>query len=353
VSWEGVIPNQGPYGAFFSYDVGRDLGTSELSSFLKTTGIGRATSSGEWQLSGSFGATPGTQNPGQSLVCDAAGTCGDGNLDAGEDCDDGNTADGDCCSSICGFESLGSSCEDGDACTDGDVCDGGGACTPGGPLACDDGQFCNGVETCDSGSGCQAGTPVSPDDGVACTLDSCDEVADVVVNTPDDGFCSDGQLCNGAETCDALADCQSGTPVDVDDGVVCTIDECHDPGGVVTHTANDAFCDDGLICNGTELCDLAFDCQAGTPVDVDDGVDCTVDTCQEGTGFPVNTPDDDACIDGPSCTAGSCDAIDGCVYTPIPGCAPVVPIVPIWASGLIGSMLAAAGAIWLRDRRRD
>lgn len=56
---------------------------------------------------------------------------------------------------------------------------------------CDDGQFCNGEETCDLGSGeCQAGTAPDCDDGEECTVDSCDEEADMCVN--DDSGCPSG-----------------------------------------------------------------------------------------------------------------------------------------------------------------
>ncbi|MCB9519265.1 MAG: putative metal-binding motif-containing protein [Myxococcales bacterium] len=44
--------------------------------------------------------------------------------------------------------------------------------------------------------------------------------------------------------------------------------------------AGDAECDDGLFCNGVERC-VAGACEAGTPVDCDDGIACTVDTCSE------------------------------------------------------------------------
>jgi len=84
---------------------------------------------------------------------------------------------------------------------------------------CDDGVFCNGAETCDTATGiCQAGTPPDCDDGVVCTVDTCDEVNDECVNTPDDASCGDGNVCNGIETCDAVLDCQPGTPLDCDDG---------------------------------------------------------------------------------------------------------------------------------------
>jgi hypothetical protein len=50
------------------------------------------------------------------------------------------------------------------------------------------------------------------------------------------------------------------------------------------------FCDDGLWCNGEELCDPLQDCQPGTPPVCTDGVDCTDDTCDEDEdqcSFPV------------------------------------------------------------------
>jgi hypothetical protein len=50
------------------------------------------------------------------------------------------------------------------------------------------------------------------DDGVGCTDDSCDEANDVIVNAPNDGLCDNGLFCDGSETCDAINDCQIGTP---------------------------------------------------------------------------------------------------------------------------------------------
>ena len=48
------------------------------------------------------------------------------------------------------------------------------------------------------------------DDGISCTVDSCDETADEVVHTVDDGLCDDGLYCDGIETCSALDDCLEG-----------------------------------------------------------------------------------------------------------------------------------------------
>ena len=128
---------------------------------------------------------------------------------------------------------------------------------------CDDGAFCNGAEVCNAGT-CEPGTPPGADDGVACTDDSCDEVNDVIVNAPNNANCDNGQFCDGAETCDPVLDCQAGTPPSVDDGVGCTDDSCDEVNDVIVNAPNDANCDDGQFCNGSETCDPVLDCQAGT-----------------------------------------------------------------------------------------
>jgi hypothetical protein len=222
---------------------------------------------------------------------------------------------------------------------------------------CDDGFFCNGTEVCVSGS-CQGGTPVDCGDGVSCTVDSCNEATDSCDNTPDDGLCDNGQFCDGNETCDPMDNCQAGNPPQTDDGVDCTIDSCNEATDQIVHTADDAFCNNGLFCDGTETCDPTNDCQAGvdpcpgescdetadicvaclvdadcddslfcngaevcvsgscqggTPVDCDDGVDCTADSCSEGTDSCDNTPDNTACDNGQFCDgAETCDPVNDC-----------------------------------------
>lgn len=176
------------------------------------------------------------------------------------------------------------------------------------------------------------------DDGVFCTVDTCDTNTGTCTNTPDDTACDDGNVCNGAESCDAVNDCQAGTELDCDDGDLCTNDgcdpvagcvndpvmcpagqqcdpgtgECVTPPGCVT----DADCDDGLFCNGAEVCDVNGECQSGTAPDCDDGVTCTVDTCDEVNDGCANTPDDNACDDGLFCTGQEvCDPLNDCVST--------------------------------------
>jgi hypothetical protein len=61
-----------------------------------------------------------------------------------------------------------------------------------------------------------AGTSPTTSDGVACTVDSCDETLDVVVNTADDSLCDDGDPCT-ASICDSATGCAN---VAVEDCVI-------------------------------------------------------------------------------------------------------------------------------------
>jgi endoglucanase len=75
-------------------------------------------------------------------------------------------------------------------------------------VECSDGNACNGLETCDLGSGdCVPGTPVvCPDDGDPCTQEACVEPA---------GTCSSSNVCplcrGNRAPCSSAADCCSGS----------------------------------------------------------------------------------------------------------------------------------------------
>ncbi|MBI4717909.1 MAG: hypothetical protein HY763_08915 [Planctomycetes bacterium] len=182
---------------------------------------------------------------------------------------------------------------------------------------CSDGLFCNGQEFCDIDLGCQPGVPPCAPDSVDCTLDSCDEVADVCLHTPVDSACDDGAFCDGAEVCDPLLGCVEGTPP-------CQAPlQCDEVTNQCVDCLSDAKCDDGLYCNGIETC-VSGTCQPGTPPCPDDGVPCTVDTCVEGPGGAtcLHTPDHEFCSNGLFCDGMElCDAQLGCVDGPDP-CVP-------------------------------
>ncbi|MEM7249493.1 MAG: S8 family serine peptidase, partial [Acidobacteriota bacterium] len=147
---------------------------------------------------------------------------------------------------------------------------------------CDDGLWCNGDETCNNAGSCDPGTPPACDDGIACTIDSCNEASDSCDNGPDDSLCDDGIFCNGIETCDPAIGCQPGTPPSCDDGVGCTIDSCDGGNDACSNAPDDSACDDGLFCNGTETCDPVLGCQSGSDPCAGQGCDEVTDECLSG-----------------------------------------------------------------------
>ena len=206
-----------------------------------------------------------------------------------------------------------SACNDNVGCTD-DLCDPVTLCSfvPNN-ANCDNGLFCDGTETWDATLDCQAGTAPSTDDGVACTVDGCDENNDVIINSPNDENCDNGLFCDGAETCDATLDCQPGTAPTADDGIGCTDDSCDEVNDVIVNAVNDGNCDNGLACDGLETCDAVNDCQPGNVPNLDDGVACTIDTCDPDTGEIIHIPSDANCDNGLFCDGAEfCDAINDC-----------------------------------------
>ena len=105
-------------------------------------------------------------------------------------------------------------------------------------------------------------------------------------------------------------------------------------------------CDDGGTANGdccSSVC--AFEIAASPCDDVDA---CTAGEACDGAGGCSGTPV--VCSDGDACTTDSCDAITGCGFDPIPGCATEIPATPPWGAFLIALMLAAAAALSIRTR---
>ncbi|MGD2108254.1 MAG: hypothetical protein PVI86_02560 [Phycisphaerae bacterium] len=144
---------------------------------------------------------------------------------------------------------------------------------------------------------------------------------------------SEGRICaelscplpNGA-SCISNVDCQN----------ICAVDTCADPGGEgapcdigededcmpeyvctdgtcapIPECTIDADCDDGLYCNGAETC-ASGTCQPGTPVDCADSVDCTDDSCDEGSDSCKNIVNHNSCDDGVDCTDDTCDPSSDC-----------------------------------------
>ncbi|MFH1110607.1 MAG: PKD domain-containing protein [Planctomycetota bacterium] len=120
---------------------------------------------------------------------------------------------------------------------------------------CDDGAFCNGAERCVNRT-CVAGTPPTVNDVVVCTIDTCDEVNNVIVHTPDNSACDNGSFCDGAEFCNPILGCQDAADP-CNPPLI-----CDEPNDRCVMCLTDAQCDDGLFCNGAEIC-LNGVCQSG------------------------------------------------------------------------------------------
>jgi hypothetical protein len=238
-------------------------------------------------------------------------------------CDDNNPCTIDSCDATTNFQCVHTPSPDGTTCGNATVCDG--------------------AETCKGGM-CQPGTPVSCDDNNPCTADSCDPVKGCVHTPVTDGTsCPAVGACNTAGMCKA-GSCQPGPGKDCNDNNPCTADMCDPNSGNCTHVpvSDGTSCSDGNACNGLETCQKGA-CAPGTPPNctstnpcevgscdptngciltpVADGTTCTstvgcgsTAACKGGACTVTNGPN---CDDGNPCTADSCGANGVCVHTPV------------------------------------
>lgn len=257
-------------------------------------------------------------------------------------CDDGNPCTTDSCDPAlgCVYASSSADCDDGNPCTNHDTCSS-GRCQ-GQPIYTNDGLFCNGREICTPQTGIlHIDAPIC-DDGIACTHDACNNTALGCTFTPDNALCDDNNPCTN-DLCDAKLGClhtpvADNTPCDVlpglaeacfdgqcvggctadldcQDAFACTFDSCDKATGHCRHEPIDALCDDGVFCNGAELCHPTLGCVAGTPIDCTDAFACTLDRCDESKRACVHAPTDSLCDDKNACTTDRCDPTQGgCVY---------------------------------------
>ncbi len=160
----------------------------------------------------------------------------------------------------------------------------------------------------------------SPSEEICDGLDNdCNEGADEggVCDEPcEPAACQDGVYCNGVEICDQDDFCAPGTPVACDDGFACTLDACDEDADGCAFAPVDAACDDGVFCNGAETCDAEAGCVAGAPVlcgHLDEA--CRAGVCSElASGCAgVHTNEGEWCPGDGTCVAGECDLSAACV----------------------------------------
>ncbi len=134
--------------------------------------------------------------------------------------------------------------------------------------------------------------------------------------------------CEGNDACavyscdpDALVSCSTKSAI-YDDGNPCTFDTCGASGVVHVPILDGTPCTDKNPDGTPNLCTLSDACSAGNCVgttktcDVPDA--CTVATCNIITGECVQTA---LVCPGDKCTTGTCDPVDGCIFTGKPECA--------------------------------
>jgi cysteine-rich repeat protein len=211
------------------------------------------TGCGNGRITAGEACDDGNTTPGDgcdaSCHIEAPPTCGNNVIDEGEDCDGGNTTDcdGDGCSHLCLKEECGNNrLECAEVCDDGGTapCDGDCAADCSHRVSCGDG-IAECTELCDAGanngapgSGCDTSCRVCAiGSGADCPCETdfdcspsgrCAGLAcvDGVCTSVEVRQCSDGNACNGVETC-SNGECGTGTALQCADADPCTADSCN------------------------------------------------------------------------------------------------------------------------------
>jgi hypothetical protein len=271
-------------------------------------------------------------------TCQAA-SCGDGIVNGSETCDPGDPATPCCDPQDCdGAAPAGTACggdPDGGGCGAAPTCDGGSlqitSCItqtqPDGTLCTPDGLFCNGAEICTGGACVSPGDPCDGADGDANCSEQCDEATDTCsAPDPNGSPCDDGLFCNGSEVCTAgVCGSSSGDPCPGANGDGNCAETCDEASNTCTAPDPDGVpCDDGIYCNGSEVCTAGLcGSSSGDPCPGADGDGDCSESCDE-VMQTCTAPDLDGspCDDGfycngtEICTAGICASSSG---DPCPG----------------------------------
>ncbi|MBX3226809.1 MAG: putative metal-binding motif-containing protein [Labilithrix sp.] len=134
------------------------------------------------------------------------------------------------------------------------------------------------------------------DDQIPCTFDRCDQELGRCRNTPDDAQCQDGAYCNGSERCVLRQGCAPGPVVTCSDGDGCTIDRCVEGTQSCEHVLRDVDGDGDpdYHCNGGGDCDDTDPTVSSKKAEIcgnfkDDNCDGRIDE------QPCSVPENDTC----------------------------------------------------------
>ncbi|MCA9523537.1 MAG: hypothetical protein KC609_21325 [Myxococcales bacterium] len=202
----------------------------------------------------------------------------------GQPCDDENACTHtDKCGADLKCAGTAYTCDDGRECTD-DKCDGNGYCIF---TVKKDKCFINGV--------CHEAGKVNPKNPcVECvpTTSNTEWTADDTNSCANDSVCTKNERCEGGTCVVDHINCDGGNP--------CKVYSC-DPKKGCQETLREGPCEDGDLCNGTEMCVNGTCMPAVAPTDCDDDNPCTKDSCDSKVG----------CIH--EAIAGTCETANKCV----------------------------------------
>lgn len=237
------------------------------------------------------------------LYCenDTCFTCDDDDPSTWDPCDDGvGCTDHYCKEGHCAFRVEENKCLVGSACYDaGEKVEGGCVvCDPQSSpteltvnfdgTACNDDDVCTVDDQCFEGK-CEKHNLKNCDDGNPCTTDSCDQdlisgckYQEVARATS----CNDGNVCNGTD--------------------ICVGKEC-------VHT-NALICNDADVCNGNETCDPKTGCKTTPPLACNDGLPCNgEETCDPTSGCILGAAPEGCCTENAQCEDGNvCNGVQEC-----------------------------------------
>lgn len=173
--------------------------------------------------------------------------------------------------------------------------------------------------------------PEECDDGNIISNDGCSfECKKEIINSDCtvDSDCDNSLYCDGTEICNNGV-CKSGTPPIKNDNIDCTIDYCDEELNLIVNQADHSICQNGLWCDGTEICDINLGCQNGEIQTCNDNIECSVDSCNEGLNLSDNSGSclfdnsncdcniDSDCNDNNECTNDLCGTNSKCVNNPL------------------------------------